>query len=145
MLLSACCETVAFSLGALSSMPAVKNFSLYAALAVFINFLLQCTAFLSVRPVKSSLSPLVHCLIILVFQNKFLVGFITKELSELYCVRLTHEPMTGYHVGFETTVKWKIRLLLLSPGRRSGKQIEQKGCRRRSVPLRSHVFLINLK
>ena len=48
MLLSGCCETVAFSLGALSSMPAVKNFSLYAALAVFINFLLQCTAFLSV-------------------------------------------------------------------------------------------------
>ena len=41
MLLSACCETVAFSLGALSSMPAVHNFSLYAALAVFINFLLQ--------------------------------------------------------------------------------------------------------
>ena len=45
--LSAVCETVAFSLGALVGMPAVRNFAIYAAGAVAINALLQVTVFIS--------------------------------------------------------------------------------------------------
>eukprot|EP00761_Pharyngomonas_kirbyi_P000435 gb/GECH01000435.1/.p1 GENE.gb/GECH01000435.1/~~gb/GECH01000435.1/.p1 ORF type:complete len:897 (+),score=185.21 gb/GECH01000435.1/:1-2691(+) len=43
--LAALSETLAFLLGALTKMPAVQAFCLYAGIAVFINFLLQITAF----------------------------------------------------------------------------------------------------
>ncbi|KAG8516795.1 NPC intracellular cholesterol transporter 1, partial [Galemys pyrenaicus] len=47
MFLSSFSETVAFFLGALSTMPAVHTFSLFAGMAVFIDFLLQITCFVS--------------------------------------------------------------------------------------------------
>lgn len=47
ILLSTLTETVAFALGALVPMPAVRNFALYAAGSVFINAALQVTAFVS--------------------------------------------------------------------------------------------------
>ncbi|KAK3735159.1 hypothetical protein QZH41_020257, partial [Actinostola sp. cb2023] len=48
ILLSSFAEFVAFAFGAMSSMPAVKVFSLYAAVAVFINFIFQITWFVAV-------------------------------------------------------------------------------------------------
>ena len=59
ILLSASTETIAFALGIFVGMPAVKNFAVYAAGAVFINALLQITMFVSVlalnqRRVESS-------------------------------------------------------------------------------------------
>jgi Niemann-Pick C1 protein len=48
ILLTASSESIAFLLGALASMPAVKIFSLYAFMAVLIDFLLQITCFVSV-------------------------------------------------------------------------------------------------
>ncbi|GAM89884.1 hypothetical protein ANO11243_079240 [Dothideomycetidae sp. 11243] len=48
IMLSASTETVAFALGAVVGMPAVRNFAAYAAGAVFINFILQVTMFISV-------------------------------------------------------------------------------------------------
>ncbi|KAM9308837.1 NPC intracellular cholesterol transporter 1 [Gastrophryne carolinensis] len=45
--LSSFSETVAFFLGALSTMPAVRTFSLFAGMAVFLDFLLQITFFVS--------------------------------------------------------------------------------------------------
>jgi len=48
MLLTALCECMCFGFGALSTMPAVQTFSLYAALAIFFNFFLQLTLFLAV-------------------------------------------------------------------------------------------------
>lgn len=48
ILLSAVTETIAFSLGAFVGMPAVRNFAIYAAGAVFINAVLQITMFVSV-------------------------------------------------------------------------------------------------
>ncbi|XP_060679902.1 NPC intracellular cholesterol transporter 1 [Hemiscyllium ocellatum] len=45
--LSAFSETVAFFLGSLSTMPAVRTFSLFAGMAVFIDFILQITCFVS--------------------------------------------------------------------------------------------------
>ncbi|XP_077456590.1 NPC1-like intracellular cholesterol transporter 1 [Stigmatopora argus] len=47
MLLCSLSEAVCFFLGALSTMPAVKSFALYAALAVLMDFVLQMTAFVA--------------------------------------------------------------------------------------------------
>ena len=47
MLLTSSAESLAFVLGALTPMPAVKIFSLYASLAVWIDFFLQITCFVS--------------------------------------------------------------------------------------------------
>lgn len=47
ILLSASTETIAFALGAVVGMPAVRNFAIYAAGAVFINAILQITMFTS--------------------------------------------------------------------------------------------------
>ena len=47
ILLSTITETVAFALGALVPMPAVRNFALYAAGSVFLNAILQATVFVS--------------------------------------------------------------------------------------------------
>ncbi|XP_066209531.1 NPC intracellular cholesterol transporter 1 isoform X1 [Saccopteryx leptura] len=47
MFLSSFSETIAFFLGALSVMPAVHTFSLFAGMAVLIDFLLQITCFVS--------------------------------------------------------------------------------------------------
>lgn len=45
--LSSLCQGVAFSLGALVGMPAVRNFAIYAAGGIAINALLQVTVFVS--------------------------------------------------------------------------------------------------
>src|ERR1044072_9049249 len=47
ILLSALSETIAFGLGGIVTMPAVRNFALYAALAVWVDFSLQVTAFVA--------------------------------------------------------------------------------------------------
>lgn len=44
---TASCEVVAFALGGMTSMPALRNFSVCAALAVLLDFLLQVTAFVA--------------------------------------------------------------------------------------------------
>ncbi|KAL2194338.1 patched family-domain-containing protein [Corynascus similis CBS 632.67] len=48
ILFSAITETICFALGAFVGMPAVRNFAIYAAGAVFINAVLQVTMFVSV-------------------------------------------------------------------------------------------------
>ncbi|CAG8754700.1 4506_t:CDS:1, partial [Acaulospora morrowiae] len=47
ILLSALSETIAFGLGGIVTMPAVRNFALYAALAVWVDFSLQVTVFIA--------------------------------------------------------------------------------------------------
>ena len=47
ILLSALSETIAFALGGMVTMPAVSVFAMYAAMAVWVDFLLQVTAFIS--------------------------------------------------------------------------------------------------
>ncbi|KAL0979152.1 hypothetical protein UPYG_G00181390 [Umbra pygmaea] len=47
MLLCSISESVCFFLGGLSTMPAVRSFALYAALAVVLDFILQMTAFVA--------------------------------------------------------------------------------------------------
>ena len=47
MLLTSLSESIAFFLGALTPMPAVRLFSLYAGMSVLIDFFLQITIFIS--------------------------------------------------------------------------------------------------
>ncbi|KYB26017.1 NPC intracellular cholesterol transporter 1 homolog 1b isoform X1 [Tribolium castaneum] len=47
MLLTSCSEIFCFAIGALSTMPAVNTFAIYATFAIFFNFLLQITAFVA--------------------------------------------------------------------------------------------------
>lgn len=47
ILLSSISETIAFGLGAVVTMPAVSSFAIVASLAVFIDFVLQVTCFVS--------------------------------------------------------------------------------------------------
>ncbi|KAK9559965.1 niemann-Pick type C- protein 1 [Aspergillus fumigatus] len=65
--LSALTETVAFALGVFVGMPAVRNFAIYAAGAVFINAILQMTMFVSVlalnqRRVESLRADCIPCI-----------------------------------------------------------------------------------
>ncbi|KAJ7499163.1 patched family-domain-containing protein [Mycena latifolia] len=59
ILLSTVTETVAFALGALVPMPAVRNFALYAAGSVLLNAVLQVTVFISA--LLLDLRPAVDC------------------------------------------------------------------------------------
>ncbi|KAL4457923.1 hypothetical protein ABPG75_012788 [Micractinium tetrahymenae] len=51
--LAASCEVVAFALGGLTDMPALRNFSICAALAVLLDYLLQITAFVALLTLDS--------------------------------------------------------------------------------------------
>jgi Niemann-Pick C1 protein len=64
ILLSTITETVAFSLGALVPMPAVRNFALYAAGSVLLNAFLQVTVFVSALALdlrRTEVCPLLCC------------------------------------------------------------------------------------
>ncbi|XP_068196952.1 NPC intracellular cholesterol transporter 1 [Antennarius striatus] len=96
MFLSSFSETVAFFLGALSNMPAVRTFSLFAGLAVFIDFLLQISCFVSLlgidaRRQEENRLDIVCCLklpdnqvknsesVLFCFFKKFYAPFILKD------------------------------------------------------------------
>ncbi|KAF7694921.1 NPC1-like intracellular cholesterol transporter 1 [Silurus meridionalis] len=53
MLLCSMSESVCFFFGALSTMPAVKSFALYAALSILLDFLLQMTAFVALLSIDA--------------------------------------------------------------------------------------------
>ncbi|KAI3387963.1 hypothetical protein SNEBB_004991 [Seison nebaliae] len=79
MLLTSSSECGAFSLGALSKMPAVRTFSLYATAAVLFDFLLQITAFsallvLDVRRQANMKFDLCYC-----FQSSYATQFDKKK------------------------------------------------------------------
>ncbi|XP_053383047.1 NPC intracellular cholesterol transporter 1-like [Mercenaria mercenaria] len=53
MLLTSFSESIAFFLGAWTDMPAVREFALYAAMAVFFDFILQITCFVSLMTIDA--------------------------------------------------------------------------------------------
>ncbi|KAK2895141.1 NPC intracellular cholesterol transporter 1 [Channa argus] len=83
LFLSSISETVAFFLGALSSMPAVRTFSLFAGLAVFIDFLLQISCFVSLLGLDAKRQEGNRCDIICCV--KLAEGQETKEDGLLFC------------------------------------------------------------
>uniref|UniRef100_A0A8C8JNR2 SSD domain-containing protein n=1 Tax=Oncorhynchus tshawytscha TaxID=74940 RepID=A0A8C8JNR2_ONCTS len=89
MLLSSFSETVAFFLGALSTMPAVRTFSLFAGLAVFIDFLLQISCFISLlgldaKRQEGNRLDIVCCVKLPVGQEEKTDGFLFHFFKKVY-------------------------------------------------------------
>ncbi|KAL4760580.1 sphingolipid transporter NCR1 [Aspergillus foveolatus] len=97
--LSAITETVAFALGVFVGMPAVRNFAIYAAGAVFINAILQITMFVSVlalnqKRVESLRADCIPCLTVrkahsgmpedLTFDDQDGEGVLQKFIRKVY-------------------------------------------------------------
>lgn len=55
--------------GALSSMPAVNTFAMYASLSVLVNFLLQITAFVSLLSLDSQRAEVTYEFNIIIFKK----------------------------------------------------------------------------
>uniref|UniRef100_UPI003AAAA746 NPC1-like intracellular cholesterol transporter 1 n=1 Tax=Centroberyx gerrardi TaxID=166262 RepID=UPI003AAAA746 len=96
MLLCSMSESVCFFLGALSTMPAVKSFALYAALAVLMDFVLQMTAFvallsLDTRRQDGNRCELVCCMTVSTQRpNKPNEGFLLPFMRKYYAPVLLH-------------------------------------------------------
>ncbi|XP_076149622.1 NPC intracellular cholesterol transporter 1 [Alosa pseudoharengus] len=89
MLLSSFSETVAFFLGALSSMPAVRTFSLFAGLAILIDFLLQISCFVSllgldVKRQESNRLDILCCVTLPEGQEERTDGFLFRFFKKVY-------------------------------------------------------------
>ncbi|XP_033828299.1 NPC1-like intracellular cholesterol transporter 1 isoform X1 [Periophthalmus magnuspinnatus] len=96
MLLCSLSESVCFFLGAMSTMPAVKSFALYAALAVLMDFVLQMTAFvallsLDARRQDSNRCELLCCVTVSTQRpNKSNEGFLLPFMRKFYAPVLLH-------------------------------------------------------
>ncbi|TNN86466.1 Niemann-Pick C1-like protein 1 [Liparis tanakae] len=96
MLLCSLSESICFFLGALSTMPAVKTFALYAALAVLMDFLLQMTAFvallsLDTRRQDNNRCELLCCVTVSTqHPNKPNEGFLLPLMRKYYAPVLLH-------------------------------------------------------
>uniref|UniRef100_A0A3Q3ICK9 SSD domain-containing protein n=1 Tax=Monopterus albus TaxID=43700 RepID=A0A3Q3ICK9_MONAL len=96
MLLCSLSESVCFFLGALSTMPAVKSFALYAALAVLMDFVLQMTAFvallsLDARRQDNNRCELLCCVTVSTQRpNKPSEGFLLPFMRKYYAPVLLH-------------------------------------------------------
>ncbi|XP_015242874.1 PREDICTED: Niemann-Pick C1-like protein 1 [Cyprinodon variegatus] len=96
MLLCSLSESVCFFLGALSTMPAVKAFALYAALAILMDFFLQITAFvallsLDARRQDNNRCELLCCVTVSKERaNKPNEGFLLPFMRKFYAPVLLH-------------------------------------------------------
>ncbi|CAH8614549.1 unnamed protein product [Schistosoma rodhaini] len=72
MLLTSLSESVAFFCGALTTMPAVRVFALYAAMAIVFNFLLQIFAFVALLTLDGR-------------------RYVARRFDVLFCFKLKHE------------------------------------------------------
>uniref|UniRef100_A0AAY4BYF5 SSD domain-containing protein n=1 Tax=Denticeps clupeoides TaxID=299321 RepID=A0AAY4BYF5_9TELE len=89
MFLSSFSETVAFFLGGLSSMPAVRTFSLFAGLAVFIDFILQISCFISllgldIKRQESNRLDILCCVKLSEGQEEKSDGFLFRFFKKVY-------------------------------------------------------------
>ena len=105
IVLSSLTETIIFALGStVSSMPAIQIFSLFAALAVLINFLLQVTCFvcclaLDARRVASSRADCVPCMRVRSSDKPAQGDLIQRLIRNYYSPFLLH-PITKVVVFF---------------------------------------------
>ena len=74
-------EFACFAIGAISEMPAVKTFAMYAAVAILLDFLLQITAFVALMAIDES-------------------RYQSGRLDMLCCVRSKVKPQSSHDVGF---------------------------------------------
>ncbi|XP_071338508.1 NPC1-like intracellular cholesterol transporter 1 [Trachinotus anak] len=96
MLLCSLSESVCFFLGALSTMPAVKSFALYAALAVLMDFILQMTAFVALLSLDARRQDNNRCEVLCCVKvstqrpNKPNEGFLLPFMRKYYAPVLLH-------------------------------------------------------
>uniref|UniRef100_A0AAQ5YKR8 SSD domain-containing protein n=1 Tax=Amphiprion ocellaris TaxID=80972 RepID=A0AAQ5YKR8_AMPOC len=96
MLLCSLSESVCFFLGALSTMPAVKSFALYAALAVLMDFVLQMTAFVALMSLDARRQDSNRCELLCCVKvgkersNKPNEGFLLPFMRKFYAPVLLH-------------------------------------------------------
>lgn len=96
MLLCSLSESVCFFLGALSTMPAVKSFALYAALAVLMDFVLQMTSFVALLSLDARRQDKNHCELLCCVTvsterpNKPNEGFLLPFMRKFYAPVLLH-------------------------------------------------------
>ncbi|XP_030646365.1 NPC1-like intracellular cholesterol transporter 1 [Chanos chanos] len=99
MLLCSLSESVCFFLGALSTMPAVKSFALYAALAVLMDFILQITAFVALLSLDARRQDSNRCDLVCCFSvktqrpSKPSEGVLRPFMKRVYAPVLLH-PVT---------------------------------------------------
>uniref|UniRef100_A0A3B4VLK0 NPC1 like intracellular cholesterol transporter 1 n=1 Tax=Seriola dumerili TaxID=41447 RepID=A0A3B4VLK0_SERDU len=104
MLLCSLSESVCFFLGALSTMPAVKSFALYAALAVLMDFILQMTAFVALLSLDARRQDNNHCELLCCVKvstqrpNKPNEGFLLPFMRKYYAPVLLHLGVPVYFV-----------------------------------------------
>ncbi|KAJ8020679.1 NPC intracellular cholesterol transporter 1 [Holothuria leucospilota] len=121
MLLTSTSESVAFYLGALSDMPAVKAFSLYAGTAVLVNFLLQITCFVALLSLDSVRQKKNYLEIICCFQDKTASelptgpGLLQQFVEEIYSPFLLITPVRWF-VGSYMLDYFNIELHYLNVG-----------------------------
>jgi len=108
MLLSSLAESVAFALGAMSNMPAVKVFSLYAAVAVFIDFIFQITWFvalmyLDAKRQESNRMDIICCVrdkdTTAVYEEGFLYQFMEKFYAPALLSAYVRPCVIAFFVG----------------------------------------------
>ncbi|XP_036382087.1 NPC1-like intracellular cholesterol transporter 1 [Megalops cyprinoides] len=105
MLLCSLSESICFFLGALSTMPAVKSFALYAALAVLMDFMLQMTAFVALLSLDSRRQDANRCELACCVTvstpppSKPNQGFLLPAMKHYYAPTLLH-PVTRIVVMF---------------------------------------------
>uniref|UniRef100_A0A7N8YD80 Niemann-Pick disease, type C1 n=1 Tax=Mastacembelus armatus TaxID=205130 RepID=A0A7N8YD80_9TELE len=115
MFLSSCSETVAFFLGALSNMPAVRTFSLFAGLAIFIDFLLQISCFVSLlgldaRRQEENRLDIICCVKLPEGQTTKTDGFLFRFFKKIYAPFILKEwvrpiivstSLTHFEIGLD--------------------------------------------
>uniref|UniRef100_A0A6Q2YP46 SSD domain-containing protein n=1 Tax=Esox lucius TaxID=8010 RepID=A0A6Q2YP46_ESOLU len=116
MLLCSVSESVCFFLGALSTMPAVRSFALYAALAVVLDFVLQMTAFVALLSLDCKRQDRNRCEVVCCITVKTPApskpneGFLLPIMRKYYAPVLLH-PVTRM-VVFITMLMSSIYLML---------------------------------
>uniref|UniRef100_A0A3Q2Y5B9 NPC1 like intracellular cholesterol transporter 1 n=1 Tax=Hippocampus comes TaxID=109280 RepID=A0A3Q2Y5B9_HIPCM len=125
MLLCSLSESVCFFLGALSTMPAVKTFALYAALAVLMDFVLQMTAFvallsLDARRQDNNRCELLCCVTVATQKsNQPNEGFLLPLMRKYYAPVLLNLGVPVYFVtkrGFNFTTEEGMNAVCSSVG-----------------------------
>ncbi|CEG69122.1 hypothetical protein RMATCC62417_05252 [Rhizopus microsporus] len=104
ILLSSLSETIAFGLGTMVTMPAVSSFAMMAAIAVFIDFLLQVTCFVSclaldARRVKDRRADCVPCVTVKAPEVIEKEGFL-ESMIKLYYVPVILHHKIRYFIAF---------------------------------------------
>uniref|UniRef100_A0A8C4GGE5 SSD domain-containing protein n=1 Tax=Dicentrarchus labrax TaxID=13489 RepID=A0A8C4GGE5_DICLA len=119
MLLCSLSESVCFFLGALSTMPAVKTFALYAALAVLMDFILQMTAFvallsLDARRQDNNRCELLCCVKVSTRRpNKPNEGFLLPLMRKYYAPVLLHRYTRIIVVKLQILFQCKLTKIIL--------------------------------